>query len=72
MRTAQSNATVCHRHGIGNVVHLSKVVPLRNAVPGPYEIVAQLPEREGELQYRIKSHREPYQRIVKEGELETA
>jgi hypothetical protein len=24
------------------------------------------------IQYRIKSDREPYQRIVKEGELETA
>jgi hypothetical protein len=26
----------------------------------------------GDLQYRIKSDREPYQRIVKEGELERA
>jgi hypothetical protein len=70
MRTAQSNAIICHRYRIGILVRLSRVIPLRNAVPGPYEILAQLPEREGELQYRIKSDREPYQRIVKEGELE--
>jgi hypothetical protein len=47
----------------------SRVIRLHNAVPGPYEILAQLPEREGEFQYRIKSDREPYQRIVKEDEL---
>ncbi len=46
--------------------------PQRNAAAGNYEVLAQLPERDGDLQYRIKSDREPYQRIVKEGELETA
>ena len=72
MRTVQSYETVCHRYGIGIMVRLSSLVPLRNAVPGPYQVLAQLPEREGELQYRIKSVREPYQRIAKEGELERA
>lgn len=71
MRIAQSDATACHRYGIGIMVRLSRI-RLRNAVPGPYEVLAQLPEREGELQYRIKSAREPYQRIAKEGELERA
>ena len=54
------------------MVQLSKGVPLRNAVAGPYEVLSQLPEREGEFQYRIKSAREPYQRIMKEGDLELA
>jgi len=72
MRTAQSDATACHRYRIGSMVRLSTIVPLRDAVPGPYEVLAQLPDREGELQYRIKSAREPYQRIAKEGELERA
>ena len=45
-------------------------MPLRNAVPGLYEVLAQLPARDGELQYRVKSDREPYQRSVKELELE--
>jgi hypothetical protein len=72
MRTAQSDATACYRYGIGIMVRLSRIMPLRNAVPGSYEVLAQLPEREGELQYRIKSPGEPYQRIAKEGELERA
>jgi hypothetical protein len=35
-------------------------------------VLSQLPSRDGELQYRIKSSREPYERVVKEGELEHA
>jgi hypothetical protein len=54
------------------MVQLGRSVPLRNAVAGPYEVLAQLPEREGEFQYRIKSAREPCQRIMKEGNLELA
>ena len=61
-----------HRFAIGKMVQLGKGIPLRNAVGGPYEVLAQLPEREGEFQYRIKSAREPYQRIMKEGDLELA
>lgn len=72
MRTIRQNNPVNHRFAIGNMVCLSRAVPLRNAVPGPYAILAQLPEREGEFQYRIKSDREPYQRIVKEDELKPA
>jgi hypothetical protein len=59
-----------HRFAIGTMVHLHRVGPLRNAVPGPYEVLETLPERDGELQYRIKSAREPYQRVMGEGELE--
>jgi hypothetical protein len=68
-RTIHHNIPDSHRFAIGNMVQLSRVIRLHNAVPGPYEILAQLPEREGEFQYRIKSDREPYQRIVKEDEL---
>jgi hypothetical protein len=35
-----------------------------------YQILTQLPTRDGEFQYRIKSDRQPYQRVVKEGELQ--
>ena len=72
MRTDRINASSTHRFTIGNMVRLNRVVPLRNAVAGPYEVLAQLPERDGELQYRVKSDREPYQRIIKEDELEPA
>jgi hypothetical protein len=39
---------------------------------GYYEIVRQLPDERGELQYRIKSVREPHDRVVKESDLEAA
>jgi hypothetical protein len=39
------------------------------AADGDYEIVRQLPDEEGELQYRIKSVREPHERVVKESDL---
>jgi hypothetical protein len=39
-------------------------------VPGPYKIVAQLPERDGQFQYRVKSGCEPFYRTVPENELE--
>lgn len=70
MKENHQNASVGHRFAIGNTVQISKVVPLRNAASGLYEILARLPERDGEFQYRIKSQREPYQRIIKEDELE--
>jgi hypothetical protein len=72
MRAIQRNEPVGHRFAIGNMVRLSRDMPLRNAVQGPYEILARLPEREGEFQYRVKSERETYQRIMKEDELEPA
>ena len=59
-----------HRFITGNVVRLSKRYPPRKAAPGPYNIVAQLPERDGQLQYRIKSGCEPFFRTVAEHELE--
>jgi hypothetical protein len=52
------------------MVRLSKRFPARKAAPGPYEVVCQLPEREGQFQYRIKSGCEPFYRTVAEAELE--
>jgi hypothetical protein len=59
-----------HSFNTGNVVRLSKRFPPRKAAPGPYKIVAQLPERDGRFQYRIKSGCEPFYRTVSENELE--
>jgi hypothetical protein len=59
-----------HSFITGNVVRLRKHFPPRNAVPGPYKIVAQLPERDGQFQYRVKSSCEPFYRTVPENELE--
>ena len=66
------DTTLTHRFHVGQMVRLSGGFPLRNAVAGDYKVLSQLPSRDGELQYRIKSSREPYERVVKEGELEHA
>jgi hypothetical protein len=57
---------------IGNLVHLRlrRRFPLRKAAPGAYKVVAQLPERDGQVQYRIKSDCEPFSRTVSENELD--
>jgi hypothetical protein len=52
------------------MVHLSKRYPPRKAAPGPYVVVSQLPERNGQFEYRIKSGCEPFYRTVSENELE--
>jgi hypothetical protein len=70
MRQLREHKRSGHRFITGNRVHLSKRYPPRKAAPGPYNVVAQLPERDGQLQYRIKSGFEPFYRTVAENELE--
>jgi hypothetical protein len=55
-----------HKFQAGEIVHLS---PARNVPGGPYEVIKQLPERGGELEYRIKNMSEPHERVVPESEL---
>ncbi len=43
------HATTSHRFVIGTMVRLNRSDPIRNAVPGPYEVPAKLAERDGEL-----------------------
>jgi hypothetical protein len=64
------DATLTHRFHVGQMVRLGGGFPLRIAVAGDYKVLSQLPSRDGELQYRVKSDREPYERVVKESELE--
>ena len=59
-----------HRFRSGQSVRLNRGFPNRAAAEGLYEVVRQLPDSGGDLQYRIKSAREPHERVVKEGELE--
>jgi hypothetical protein len=42
-----------------------------SAARGAYEVLKQLPERDGEFQYRISSAREEHERIALESELRT-
>ena len=71
MRQLNERKPSKHSFISGNVVRLSKRFPARKAAPGPYHVVAQLSERDGQLQYRIKSGCEPFYRTVKENELES-
>ena len=71
MRQLHEHEPSRHSFITGNVVRLSKRFPARKAAPGPYHVVAQLPERDGQLQYRIKSGCEPFYRTVTENELES-
>jgi hypothetical protein len=70
MRQLHEHKPSSHSFITGQVVRLRKRFPPRNAGPGPYKIVAQLPERDGQFQYRVKSGSEPFYRTVPENELE--
>ena len=53
----------------GQTVRLCRS-PYRSAATGEYKIVRQLPSNGDEPQYRVKSLGEPYERVVKESDLE--
>lgn len=59
-----------HQFRSGQMVRLSRNLPAKTGAGGDYKIVRQLPDSGGELQYRIKSEREPHERVVKESDLE--
>ena len=71
MRQLHEYKPSTHSFITGNMVRLSKRARPRNAARGPYKIFAQLPERDGQLQYRVKSGYEPFYRTVTENELES-
>jgi hypothetical protein len=59
-----------HKFHVGQLVEFrpqkgSPISPAR----GAYEILKQLPERDGELQYHIKNAAEQHERIALESEL---
>jgi len=60
------------RFKVGQSVRLNRGFPYRSAAGGDYKVLCELPSRDGEVQYRIKSSGEPYERVVKEGELDHA
>lgn len=63
------NVAVSHRFKIGNMVYFNRDRALGNAANGSHEVLALLPERDGSLQYRIKSSLERHQRVAQEGYL---
>jgi hypothetical protein len=60
-------AVTLHKFKVGSRVGL--VPGNTRAALGEYKIVRQLPAEDNVLQYRIKSEREPNERLVKEYQL---
>jgi hypothetical protein len=58
-----------HKFKLGLSVFLERTSLNRGAAPGAYEVTRQLPERNGEFEYQIKSSGEPHGRVVRESEL---
>jgi hypothetical protein len=54
---------------LGQTVFLRPTIFSRDAARGAYEVTKQLPERDGQFEYRVKSSREPHERVVRESEL---
>lgn len=52
---------------VGEVVTWIPDLLLRSETHGDYRIVADMPDRDGDRMYRIKSPLEEYERVVKEG-----
>lgn len=64
--------TMTDRFRAGQTVRLNGALSRRFAAGGEYKIVRPLPDTAGERQYRIKSMREPHERVVNESDLEVA
>jgi hypothetical protein len=58
-----------HKFRVGQRVQVITGHSDRNLPRGIYEIARQLPEDDGEFNYRIKSEHEPHLRVVKESQL---
>ena len=56
---------MAHKFRVGQTVSLNQ----RNAPDGLYQIIKQLPEERLEPEYRIKSIKEPHERVARESEL---
>jgi hypothetical protein len=61
-----------HKFRLGRTVILQSTIFNRDAARGAYEVTAQLPERDGQFEYRIKSRGEPHERVAKESDLSSA
>ena len=59
-----------HRYKIGDNVRMLSTLVSRAVSPHAFKVVRCLPERGGELQYRVKSAHEAFERVVSEGSLQ--
>ena len=58
-----------HKFKVGQSVLLAPSY-VSNLPGGSYVVTKQLPERNGEFEYRVRSVNEPHERVVRESELQ--
>jgi len=58
-----------HKFRAGERVTFGGRVTNRDAAGGGYVVTKQLPERNGEYEYRIKNISEPHERVARESDL---
>jgi hypothetical protein len=56
----------------GQTVRLSRSLPYKSVADGDYKVVSAFPESDGEQRYRVRSVREPHDRVVREDDMTTA
>ena len=67
-----ANSRAGHKFNVDQVVDYVPKGASKFSVPrGAYKITKLLPERDGELQYRIKNATEDHERVASESELAT-
>ena len=60
-----------HKFHVGQTVFID-ASRLRNIPGGAHIVIKQLPERDGEFEYCLRSVNEPYDRVVRESQLTKA
>jgi hypothetical protein len=60
-----------HKFELGQTVFL-KPFFARNVPGGEYTVIKRLPERGGQIEYRVKSANEPHERVATEDQLSEA
>jgi hypothetical protein len=59
-----------HKFKVGQTVRFApNTWHFRNSVPGSYEVRKQLPERNGEFEYHVKSLNETHERVAPESQI---
>jgi hypothetical protein len=58
-----------HKFKLRRSVLLQPTIFNRDAPRGAFEVIKQLPERDGQFEYRIKSSGEAHERVAKKSEL---
>jgi hypothetical protein len=58
-----------HKFKLRQTVFFQPTIFNRDAPRGAFEVTKQLPERDGQFEYHIKSSSEPHERVAKESEL---